>query len=96
VVLESLSRRIEVKKISLSIAAVLWIAGATAAFAAELPSYEATGFPISPAQVSVLGAANVQEQSPVATSTLTPVQLSVLTPRTKLTTASATPVPADR
>jgi hypothetical protein len=96
VVLESLSRRIEVKKMSLSIAAVLWIAGATAAFAAELPSYEATGFPISPAQVSVLGAANVQEQSPVATSTVTPLQLSVLTPRSRITTARAAPIRTDR
>jgi hypothetical protein len=85
-----------VKTLSLPIAAALSIVGATAAFAAELPTYDTTGFPISPVQVGVLGAANVQEQSPVATSTLTPVQLSVLTPRTKLTTASATPVPADR
>ena len=85
------------KKMSLSIAAAgLSIACGTAGFAAEPPSYETTGFPISPVQVSVLGAANAREQSPVATSTVTPVQLSVLTPRTKLTTASATPVPADR
>ncbi len=75
------------KKMSLSIAAVLSIAGATAAFAAELPSYETTGFPVSPVQVGVLGAANVREQSPVATSTVTPLQLSVLTPRSKITTA---------
>jgi hypothetical protein len=93
---EALSRRNRVKKLSLSIAAVLSIAGATAAFAAELPTYETTGFPISPVQVGVLGAANVQERSPVATSTLAPVQLSVLTPRTKLTTARATPTRADR
>ena len=62
------------KKLSLSIAAVLSIAGATAAFAAELPSYETTGFPISPVQVGVVGAANVQERSPVAISTVTPLQ----------------------
>ena len=77
------------KKMFLSIAAVLSIAAATAAFGAELPSYEATGFPVSPAQVGVLGAANVREQSPVATSTVTPLQLSVLTPRSKITTAAS-------
>ena len=75
------------KKMSLSIAAVLSIAAATAAFGAELPSYEKTGFPVSPVQV---GAANVREQSPVATSTVTPLQLSVLTPRSKITRAAST------
>jgi hypothetical protein len=91
-----LSRRIEVKKMSLSIAAAaLSIACGTAGFAAELPSYETTGFPISPVQVSVLGAANAREQSPVATS-VTPVQLSVLTPRSKVTTARAAPIRTDR
>ena len=85
------------KKMSLSIAAAaLSIACGTAGFAAELPSYETTGFPISPVQVSVLGAANAREQSPVATSTVTPVQLSVLTPRSKVTTARAAPIRTDR
>jgi hypothetical protein len=92
----NLSRRFEVKKMSLSIAAALSIACGTAGFAAELPSYETTGFPISPVQVSVLGAANAREQSPVATSTVTPVQLSVLTPRSKVTTARAAPIRTDR
>ncbi len=78
-------------KISMSIAAVaaLSIATATAAVAAELPSYEAAGLPISAVQLRVLGAANVQEQSPVANSTITPVQLSVLTPRNKQTATVA-------
>ena len=46
------------KKTSLSIAAVaaLLIAGSTAGFAAGLPTYEATGLPISPVQAQVLGA----------------------------------------
>jgi hypothetical protein len=80
-----------VKKIALSItAAAILTAGGTAGFAAELPTYEANGFPISPVQVRVLGAANIQQQSPVATSTVTPVQLSVLTPRAKTTTAART------
>jgi hypothetical protein len=81
-----------VKKTYLSIAAaVISIAGGTAGFAAELPTYETTGLPISAVQVQVLGAANVREQSAVATSTASPHQLSVLTPRTKMTTATAAP-----
>ncbi len=81
------------KKTSLSIAAaaMILIVGGTAGFAAELPSYEAKGLPISPVQVRVLGAANIREQSPMATSTVTPLQLSVLTPRTNITTATVTP-----
>lgn len=81
------------KKTSLSIAAaaVISVAGATAGFAAELPSYEAAGLPISAVQVQLLGAANVRQQSPVQTSAASPHQLSVLTPRTKMTTAAAAP-----
>ena len=81
------------KKTSLSIAAaaVISIAGATSGFAAELPSYEAAGLPISAVQVQVLGTANVQEQSQVPTSAASPHQLGVLTPRTKMTTATAAP-----
>jgi hypothetical protein len=77
--------------LSIAAAAVISIAGATAAFAAELPTYETTGLPISAVQLRVLGAANVQQQSPVPASTATPHQLSVLTPRTKITTATAGP-----
>lgn len=73
------------KKTYLSIAAavVISIAGGTAGFAAELPTYEAAGLPISAVQVQVLGAANVREQAPAPTSAA-----SLQTPRTKLTTAS--------
>ena len=79
------------KKIALSIAAAaILTAGGTAGFAAELPTYGANGFPISPVQVRVLGAANVQQQSPAAASTVTPVQLSVLTQRAKTATAART------
>ena len=83
------------KKTYLSIAAAaqISIAGATAGFAAELPTYEAKGMPISTVQVRVLGAANVQEQSPVATNTATAHQLSVLTPRTTRTAETAAPTP---
>ena len=80
------------KKICLSIAAVsvILMAGGSAGVAAELPGYEAAGLPISPVQLGVLGAANVREQSPTQTSTITPVQLSVLTPRAKPTAAART------
>ena len=93
--LESLIvRRIEVKKTYLSIAAAaLSIAGATASFAAELPRYETKGLPISAVQVRVLGAADVREQSPALTSTVTAHQLSVLTPRKTRTAETAAPAP---
>jgi hypothetical protein len=86
-----------VKKTYLSIAAaaVISMAGGTAGFAAELPSYEAAGLPISAVQVQVLGAANVREQAPVLTSAASPHQLRVLTPRAKLTTATAAPTRTD-
>lgn len=79
------------KKTFLSIAvAVISVAGGTAGFAAELPTYQTAGLPISAVQLRVLGVADVQQQPPVSTSTLTPVQLSVLTPRTKTKTALST------
>ena len=76
------------KKISLSIAAaaVLAMTAASGAVAAELPSYEKAGLPLSAVQLQVMGAEGVQEASPVATS-VTPVQLSVLSPRNKIKTA---------
>ena len=76
------------KTISLSIAAAAMLAltAATGAVAAELPSYEKAGLPVSAVQLQVLGAENVQEAAPVATSA-TPVQLSVLAPRGKIKTA---------
>lgn len=80
--------------LSIAAAAVISIAGATAGFAAELPTYEVNGLPISAVQMGLLGAANVSEQAPVLTSTVTAHQLSVLTPRTKVTTATAGPIQA--
>ena len=93
--LRILPRRIEVQKTYLSIAAaaLISIAGATAGFAAELPSYEAKGLPISAVQVRVLGAADVREQSPALTSTATAHQISVLTPRKTRTAETAAPAP---
>jgi hypothetical protein len=72
--------------------------GSAAATAGELPTFEASSFPATPVQVSVLGATGVQERA--ATPTLTrngmpasPHQLSVLTPRhTVAASASETTV----
>jgi hypothetical protein len=54
----------------------------------KLPSFELTGFPISPHQVALLGGANVEEQSATPTLVLggmpaSPHQIAVLTPRRK-------------
>ncbi|MEH2513577.1 hypothetical protein V1291_004931 [Nitrobacteraceae bacterium AZCC 1564] len=62
-------------------AAVMMIAVNTSAFAGELPTYEADGFPATPVQVSVLGAANVQQHVTAPAGVLTAHQASVLTPR---------------
>jgi hypothetical protein len=57
------------------------------ASAQEFPSYELSGFPINPCQISVLGAtANLKEQSPSTPPTVggmpaSPLQIAVLTPR---------------
>jgi hypothetical protein len=81
-----------VKQTYLSIAAaVISMAGGSAGLAAELPAYEAAGLPISAVQAQLLGAADVREQSSAPTSAGSPHQLSVLTPRTKLTTATVAP-----
>jgi len=77
--------------LSMTVAAVISMASATAGFAAELPAYQAAGLPISAVQAQVLGAADVREQSPPPTSAAAPHQLSVLTPRTKITTATVAP-----
>jgi hypothetical protein len=76
------------KTISIA-AAVLAIATSTAAFAAELPAYEANGIAASPVQVRVLGAAHVEQQVSAPASSVTALQASVLTPR-KMKTATVT------
>jgi hypothetical protein len=84
-------------KIVLSIAtAAMVIANGAGAMAAELPTFEVTGFPISPVQAQLVGAANVQEQSQVAALVpdgmpASPHQISVLTPRAKRTPAAIAP-----
>ena len=57
-----------------------------AVVAAELPTFEASSFPATPLQLSVIGAAGVQEQAAAPTLTrddmpASPHQLAVLTPR---------------
>lgn len=77
-------------KKTLTIAATfLTIAGATSAFAAELPTYEANGFPVSPLQVRVLGATHVEQQVAAPTTVASAHQLKVLSPR-KVKTADVT------
>ena len=61
--------------------------------AAELPTFELTGFPITQHQVAVVGGTGVQEQSPTPTLTLggmpaSPHQVAVLT-RPRITEATA-------
>ena len=78
-------------------AGTLMLSG-TGASAAELPSYELAGFPISPHQFSVLGSANVEEQSPSSSLTLagmpaSPHQVAVLTPHARPTGELAPPNP---
>jgi hypothetical protein len=47
--------------------AVVILEGANVAAAAELPTYELMGLPITPLQISVVGSTHVQEVSPVPT-----------------------------
>jgi hypothetical protein len=70
-------------KNALPSAIAISIAASTAAFAAELPTYEVNGLPISPVQLQLLGAANVREQPAASTVMVSPHQRSVLTPRPK-------------
>ena len=72
----------------LSIAASALILSGVAATAAELPTYEVAGFPVTPHQTATIGAAGAQEQAPAAAPELagmpaSPHQIAVLTPRGK-------------
>jgi hypothetical protein len=75
----------------LSIAAVTAVSlGGAVAQASELPSYELMGFPISVHQFSLLGSANIKEQSPSPALTMagmpaSPLQVLVLTRRPRIT-----------
>ena len=81
-------------RIMLSITvATMVMAGGAGARAAELPSFDVAGFPISPVQVQLLGAANVEEQAPVDGMAASPHQIRVLTPRPRPRLVTAT-IPA--
>jgi hypothetical protein len=76
------------KKLLVMAATVVLVPIAAAASAAELPSYELAGFPVSPHQWSVVGSANINEQSPSTSLTMagmpaSPHQVAVLTPRSR-------------
>jgi hypothetical protein len=86
-----------IKRLFSITAITLLMLNGTGAAAAELPTFELMGFPITPHQVVVVGSAHVQEQ--VANSRLTlgempasPHQMAVLTPRSRAlgTTAAKT------
>jgi hypothetical protein len=77
------------KLFSITITAALMLSGA-GAVAAELPTYEIMGFPISPHQFVAVQSTHVQERSPTPTLTLggmpaSPLQILVLTPRSRIT-----------
>ncbi len=78
------------RKLGLITSTTLVLFAGLPAEAAELPTFEKLGFPITPTQVSVLGSAEVRESSPVATLTLSgmpasPHQVAVLMPRLRIT-----------
>jgi hypothetical protein len=76
--------------------------GANVAAAAELPTYDVTGFPITPVQAAVVGSAQEQEGPRAPTLTVggmpaSPVQISILTPRKHVVgTLVATPTTEGR
>ena len=77
-----------VHRVSLALTAVL-LSSAAAATAAELPTFEIIGFPLTQHQLTVLNSDIVQERSPAAFSLtlaglpVSPVQIGVLTPRSR-------------
>ena len=86
-------------KNSFAIAVATVMLSGAGAMAAELPTFEALGFPITLHQTAVLGAAHVQERSPTPTLTLagmpaSPLQVAVLTPRAKVVAAATNPTKA--
>jgi hypothetical protein len=78
----------------LAAAAILTL-GTVGATAAELPSYDFAGFPVTPHQMSVLGQSGAIQEQPAAPSLMrdgmpaSPMQIAVLS-RRSTTTAQAT------
>ena len=78
------------KKLLVKAATGMLVLIAAEASAAELPSYKLAGFPISRHQWSVVGSANIKEQSPSPSLTMvgmpaSPHQVAVMTPRRRAT-----------
>ena len=80
--------------------AAVTIAGSSAG-AAEIPTFEVMGFPITRHQVALIGGTNLQDLSPAPTLTFggmpaSPVQIAILTRRpssmAKTTPAEATTI----
>ena len=74
------------KRLVLLAAVAVVLEAANVAAAAELPSYESMGLPITGLQISVVGSTHVQEVSPNPTLTVggmpaAPHQIAVLTAR---------------
>src|ERR1700751_1650528 len=92
--LTTLTRGIAMKKLfSITAAAALMMYGG-AAIAAELPTYEVMGFPITRHQVAVLGGSGVQQRAPTPALMFggmpaSPSQVIVLTPRPKVAEGAA-------
>ena len=75
-------------RLSIAAAAALMLGG-VGATAAELPTYEVNGFPITPHQLVTLGPAEAQQRLPASTLTMagmpaSPHQIAVLTPRRRV------------
>jgi len=71
-----------------TVATVTFVLSGSGAMAAELPTYEIMGFPISQHQLVAVNTAQIQESLPRPTLTLVgmpacPHQIAVLTPRPK-------------
>ena len=78
-------QRLSVKHLLPSTLVAVAILQGTAAMAAELPTYQVSSFPATSHQLSVMGSAAVQEQSPTPVLTradmpASPHQLAVLAP----------------
>ena len=74
------------------------IAGGQSSQPTSIPSYEVLGFPITPHQISIVGSAHVEEQSPspslvMAGMLASPHQIGVLTQRSSLTAKAAAVTP---
>jgi hypothetical protein len=76
-------------RLSIAAFAVLMM-GTITANAAERPTYEVAGFPASPVQIAVLGAAGAQERAPeLAGMSASPAQIAVLKRHDQKTTDSS-------